>query len=128
MNWPAFAKKLLLEDGRISQRETELLKRAILEDHTVDREEVEFLVDLKRSAVGVHPDFDKFLFTVLKRVVMLDGAISDKEAHWLRGIILADGMVSPAEVEFLRELRREAKSAGPAFQKLCRECLGESPA
>ena len=122
MNWPAFAKRLLLDDGRISQREAELVKRAILADHTVDREEVEFLVDLKRSAVAVHADFDTFLFDVLGRVVLRDGTISDNEARWLRGIILADGKVSEAEAHFLRDLRARTKAGSPEFDKLCREC------
>lgn len=124
MNWPAFAKKLLLDDGRINQREAELLKRAILADHKVDRAEVEFLVDLKRSASAVHPDFDHFLFEVLRRIVLRDGAVSDLEARWLRGLILADGLISPAEAEFLRDLKAQAKSTGPEFDKLYKECLG----
>jgi hypothetical protein len=124
MDWPAFAKKLLLDDGRINQREAELIKRAILADHKVNRTEIEFLVDLKRSASAVHPDFDRFLFEVLKRIVLADGVVSDLEARWLRGLILADGVISPAEAQFLRELKAEAKSTGPEFDKLYNECLG----
>jgi hypothetical protein len=124
MNWPAFAKKLLLDDGRITQREAQLIKRAILDDHVVDRAEVEFLVDLKRSAREVHPDFDSFLFEVLRRAVLRDGVVSDAEARWLRHLFRADGKVSAEEARFLGELKRQARSTGPEFEKLCQECLG----
>src|SRR5688572_13914253 len=49
MDWPGFAKRLLLADGQITARETALLKRALLTDGSLNREEVEFLVDLKRT-------------------------------------------------------------------------------
>ena len=52
MNWPAFCKRLLLADGRISDQETVMLKRAIMEDRVVDREELEFLIDLKGQQVA----------------------------------------------------------------------------
>jgi uncharacterized tellurite resistance protein B-like protein len=122
MNWPAFAKKLLLDDGRISERETELLRRAILADGVVDREEVAFLVDLKRSAASVHPEFDRFLFSVLEKFILADGMISDDEAHWLRKMLFADQQTTPTEVAFVQELRRKAKSIGPAFEDLYRDC------
>jgi hypothetical protein len=124
MNWPAFAKRLLLDDGRITQREAQLIKRAILADHVVDRAEVEFLVDLKRSAREVHPDFDSFLFEVLRRAVLRDGVVSDAEARWLRGLFRADGKVSAEEAQFLRDLKQQAKSVGPEFEQLCRDYLG----
>src|SRR5437899_12948695 len=84
MNWREFAKKLLLADGRITEHETAMVQRAILEDHKVDREEVELLVELKREATMVDPEFDAFLLRVLKSVVMADGVIRDAEARWLR--------------------------------------------
>jgi hypothetical protein len=124
MNWPGFVKKLLLDNKRLNQREADLLKRAMLADHTVDREEAAFLVDLKRSAEWVHPDFDRFLFEVLRRVVLRDGAISDQEALWLRGLIVRDGKLSAPEAVFLADLKAQAKSTGPEFDRLYRTCLG----
>ncbi len=124
MNWPGFVKKLLLDNGRLNQREADLLKRAILADRTVDREEAAFLVDLKRSAQAVHPDFDNFLFEVLRRVVLRDGVISDQEARWLRDLIVRDGKLSPAEVLFLADLKAQAKTTGPEFDRLYKECVG----
>jgi len=123
MDWPKFAKKLLLANGRISELETDLLKRAILADKVVDREEVEFLVELKREAVTVSPEFNQFLYDVLKRVVLADGVITDQEARWLRRIIFSDRQVKPVEATFVEDLKREARQTGPEFEALCRECL-----
>jgi len=123
MDWPKFAKKLLLADGRISELETDLLRRAILADKVVDREEVEFLAELKREAVTVSPEFNRFLYDVLKRVVLVDGAITDQEARWLRRIIFSDRQVKPIEATFVEDLKREARKVGPEFEALCRECL-----
>lgn len=122
MNWPAFAKRLILADGRIGDSETALLRRAILDDGVVDREEVNFLIELKRDAVQVHPAFDKFLFQVLRKVLLRDGMIADAEVHWLRSILTSDGRISIEEVGFLRELRREARVYGPEFDRLLDEC------
>ena len=122
MNWPKFAKRLLLADGRISEHETDLLKRAVLADAKVDREELEFLVELKREAVMVHPAFDRFLFDVLKRVVMADGVITDDEARWLRKILFADNQTVRAETRFIEDLHREAKSFGKEFEQLWKDC------
>jgi len=99
-----------------------LLKRAILEDHKVDHEEVEFLVELKRQATMVHPEFDTFLLRVLKSVVMANGVITDAEARWLRKVLFADNQVVPAEAKFIEELRNEAKSFGKEFEQLWKDC------
>jgi uncharacterized tellurite resistance protein B-like protein len=122
MNWRDFAKKLLLANGRITEHETEILKRAVLEDRKVDREEVELLVELKREATMVHPDFDAFLLRVLKSVVMGDGVISDPEARWLRKILFADNQAVRTEVKFIEDLHREAKSFGKEFEALWKDC------
>lgn len=124
MNWPEFAKRLLLDDGRIGLDETTLLKRAIQEDHALDREEMEFLVELKRSANSVHPEFDQFLFAALKKFILADGKISDHEAGWLRTVLFVDGIVHAEEKAFLKSLRQGAKSVGPEFRRLYEDCLG----
>lgn len=122
MDWPKFTKRLLLADGRINETEADLLRRAVLDDGVVDREEVEFLVELKREATSVHSKFDLFLFEVLEKVVLADGVITDAEAKWLRAMIFADNQVSPTEVGFLLRLKDKARSHGHAFQRLYDEC------
>jgi len=111
-----------LIDRCISEHETALLRHAMLADHKVDREEVEFLVELKREAAMVAPEFDTFLFQVLKSVVIADGVITDAEAGWLRKILFADNQVVRAETKFIEDLRREAKSFGKEFEQLWKDC------
>lgn len=119
MNWPALTKKLLLLDNRIDDVKTKLIRRAMLEDGVVDREEVEFLVDLKRSAGTVHPDFDAFVCLVLKKMILSGKKeISDANAKWLRKILFADREIGPAERHFIQDLNLEAKKVGPEFRKL----------
>jgi hypothetical protein len=119
MNWPDFAKRLLLEKGSITDEEARHLRRAVLEDGTIDRQEVEFLIDLKRSAAAVSPAFDRLLLAVMKRVVLADGFISDAEAAWLERTLFADQtVVTDMTIRFLRELGRKADRVGMRFARL----------
>jgi uncharacterized tellurite resistance protein B-like protein len=113
-----------LADGKITEQQAELIRTACLADGKVDKEEVEFLAELKRDAESVHPQFDEFFFSVMKRVVLVDGVIDDSEAVWLRRLITNDHQILPSEVRFIKELKREARKCGPAFEKLHNECLG----
>jgi hypothetical protein len=125
MNWPAFAKKLLLLDNRIDDVKTKVLRRAILEDGLVDRQEVEFLLDLKHSAGSVHPDFDAFVCRVLKKLVLsAKKEVSDANARWLRKVLLVDKEVTASERHFIQELKLEAKKFGPEFRKLYDDVIG----
>ncbi len=118
MDWPGFARRLLLTDGRISDTETTMLRRAMLANEKVDRDEVAFLVRLKREAVSVHPAFDEFLFHVLRLVVLADGVISDAEALWLREVMMSDGHATEAERKFVTRLKAEAGRTGREFDRL----------
>jgi hypothetical protein len=122
VDWPRFAKKLLLVDQRVNEHEALLLKNALLDEGLIDREGIAFLAQLKRDALSVHPEFDQLLFRVLRKVVLCDGVISDPEALWLRKIVFADRQATQAEVDFLQQLRRDAKKVGPEFDRLYRDC------
>ena len=128
MDWPKFLKRILLADGRISEHEAQLIRAAVEDQGAVDREELEFLADLKREANSVHPSYDAFFFRVLKRVVLTDGVVSDAEAKWLRKVIFADYQVTAIEARFVQELRDEAKSWGPEFDSLYSDCVHLHPA
>lgn len=123
MNWHRLAKNLMLRDGQIHEREADILKREILADHVVNKEEAEFLVELRRAASGVHPEFDRFFLAVLKKIVLTDGKVSDAEARWLRKVLFSHAPMTGLETRFLDELRREAKSSGEEFRRLCDEFL-----
>ena len=128
MDWRAFAKKLLLNDGRIDAVEALFIRRAIAEDGTIDRAEVEFLLDLRRDARYVHPDFTRFLYKVLKRAVLRNGAIDAAEVEWLRKLIFGNYLAGPQELAFLEDLRREARTVHPDFYSLLSDAGGVTPA
>ena len=128
MKWRAFAKKLLLNDGRIDAVEALFVRRAVAEDGKVDRVEVEFLLDLRRDAKFVHPDFTRFLYKVLKRSVLRDGSIDAAEVEWLRKMIFGNFLAGPQELAFLEDLRREARTVHPDFYSLLSDAGGVTPA
>jgi hypothetical protein len=124
MKWREFSKRLLLADGSIDEAEARLIKRAILEDKVVDQDEVEFLLELKRDAKAVHPEFTRFLYAILKKAILKDGVISGGEVAWLRKLIFANLFAGPLEREFLTELAREAKRVDPEFHQLLADAGG----
>jgi hypothetical protein len=126
VNWPAFTKNLLLIDQRVSAHEAALLKNAVDAVGQLDREGITFLAQLKREAVHVDPLYDQILFRVLRKVVLIDGVISDGEALWLRKMLFSDRQVTVPELEFLRTLRRDAKQVGPEFERLLHDCSDPS--
>jgi hypothetical protein len=127
MNWPQFAKRLLLSDRRLHEPEVALLRRAVLRDGVVDQEEIEFLVDLKREAEGVPPSFDDFFYEVVRRGVLKDGTIGDDEARWLRKVISADGKLVAAEAKLVERLWKESRTYGLEFTRLYQECCELNP-
>jgi hypothetical protein len=122
MDWHRLARSLALGDGVISEREALILRREMLADRVVDRPEVEFLLELKRSAKAVAPAFDQLFRQVVKKVVLRDGAVGDAEALWLRRLLFTDNKVSAEEARLLEELKAEARSVGREFEALCRDC------
>jgi uncharacterized tellurite resistance protein B-like protein len=122
MNWMAFTKRLLLADGKISDGEAALLRRAVLAGG-VDREEVAFVVNLKHEAREVAPSFDLFLGEILKAVVMKDGRVSDAEAEWLRSVLFFDGKLTRTEAEIVQSLHAELKMTSAGLDKLLADVL-----
>src|SRR5262249_27932319 len=102
-DWRKLAKALALADGRIDTKETEIIRRELYADGKLDRSEVEWLLDVRRSSSGSVQAFDKMVFEALKPVILADGEIDAKEASWLRKFIFADGKVDEAEKKFLQE-------------------------
>jgi hypothetical protein len=123
MNWHRLAKALLIDDeGRMHAREALALRRELLADNVIDRKEVEFLLELKRAAKVLPPEFDQLFGQVIKKAVLRDGTIADSEALWLRGILFADKVITGREVQLLRELKHEARSTGREFDALYKQC------
>lgn len=127
MDWRGFAKKLLLKDGSISEVETALLQRAILEDCAVDPDELVFLLELKHEAKTRHPDFDAFVGRVLASRILRDGKIDAEEVKWLRKMIYEDGIIRGDEFAMLLKLEQQAQLVCPEFYTLLKEATGLVP-
>src|SRR5204863_9011649 len=89
-DWKRLCKDLILADGYIERKETELIKKELLADGVISKSEAEFLVDLRKSAPKAVQEFHLFVFEVVKKAILADGAISKQEAAWLEKFILAD--------------------------------------
>jgi hypothetical protein len=117
-DWRKLAMNLALADGKLDEREAKIIHKALLADGVLDREEVEFMVELKAKAQAVTPAFTKFVHEVIKKVLLRDGTLSDAEAEWLRKYIFFDNKVDAAEKQLLHDLRHAAKSVSPGFLKM----------
>lgn len=123
-DWKRLCKALVLADGYIEEKETEILKKEFLADGVINKSEAEFLIDLRRSAPKAVRKFHEFVFQVVKNAILADGTISPTEAAWLEKFLLADGKVDDMEKEFLRDLKSSAKSTSPEFDALYQKYVG----
>jgi uncharacterized tellurite resistance protein B-like protein len=117
-DWKKLAKDLILADGYIEEKETEIIRRELLADGVINKSEAEFLVDLRNSAPKAVAKFHAFVFEVVKKAILADGDISATEAAWLQKFIFADGKVDDAEKAFLKDLKASAKKTSPEFDAL----------
>ena len=122
-DWRKLAKAMTLADGRIDEKETNILRKELFDDDKIDKVELEFLFELKKGASSTVKLFNTLLYDAVKKHMLEDGSISDGEAKWLRKLIFADGTVDPEEKQLLQDLKAGAKSASPEFQKLYDECM-----
>lgn len=122
MDWRAFAKQLILADGKIDGVETDLIRGGILDDGELDPDEVAFLLELRREAEEVHPEFLRFLQRVIKRAILKQGTITAPDVAWLRKLIFEERLTDAEDVVFLKGIAREAQSVSPEFVTLLEEC------
>ena len=120
-DWKRMAKALILADGYIEEKKTEIIKKIILADGVVTKSEAEFLLDLRMNAAVAVESFHLFVFEVLKTAILADGTISPNEAIWLRRFILLDGEVDELEKAFLKDLQHSAKKTCPEFDELAKK-------
>ena len=123
-DWRKLSKALALADGRIDTKETDIIRKELYADGKLDRSEIEWLLDVRKSASGTVQAFDKLVFDALKTSILADGSIDAQEAKWLRKFIFADGKVDDGEKKFLLELKAGAKSTCPEFDELLKQCIG----
>ena len=116
----------ILTNGKIEGHEVESLRELLSADGKIDREEAEFLLNLYRRTDQITPAFEKFSCKVIKQHLLADGTIDSDRAEWLRRLILIDGKVSEREKKLLREIKGEAKEISVEGQVLIEECLAWS--
>jgi uncharacterized tellurite resistance protein B-like protein len=113
----------LLQDGKITDQEVEVIRQYLQENGNLDMQDAKFLVELLSDAREVSPAFDELFFPALKAVFLADARIGLDEQFYLLKMLYSDGKVRESEKQFLRELRREAKEITPEFEALCEEAF-----
>ncbi|QDU18184.1 hypothetical protein [Urbifossiella limnaea] len=117
-DWKKLAKDLLLMDGYIERKETEIVRKAILADGVVSKAEAEFLIELRKEAPKAVAEFHQFVLDVVKKAVLADGEVSTAETAWLEKFITADGKVDDLEKQLLRDLKSSATKCCAEFEAL----------
>jgi hypothetical protein len=123
-DWKKLAKALILADGYIERKETDIIRKELLADGVISKSEAEFLIELRKSAPRAVAEFHQFVFEVVKKAILADGSISKEEAAWLTKFLLADGTVDDMEKAFLKDLKASAKSTSPEFDALYKKYAG----
>jgi hypothetical protein len=112
----------ILRNGKIDGHELQLLREQLYVDGQIGRREADFLVEVHKKVQRVSPGFEQFFYQAIRDHIVVDGAIRDEEARWLRQMLSHDGQVTESEKKFLRQLKGEARHVSPAFQKLFDDC------
>lgn len=63
-------KSLLLNDGRITASEVEMIKDHMARDGKLDFEDAQLLIELVRDAKEVCSEFDEFFFPCLRHIIL----------------------------------------------------------
>lgn len=114
----------VLADGVVDDAEAAQLRAEVFADGVVDRKEVEVLAEIRVRASSVSGSFEDLFFEAVAKHVLQDGTIDADEAAWLRKVVLADGKVDDREKQLLRDLKAQATQTAPEFDALLKECLG----
>ncbi len=122
-DWKKLAKAALLADGRIDTKETAIIKKEFFADAKIDKSELDFLNDLRKSAQSTVKAFTDLFLEAVQNHMLADGVIDDDEARWLRKSIFADRKVDADEKKLLDNLKKKAKKVGKEFDKLYEECM-----
>ena len=109
-------KKDLLSDGIIDVEEVETIKHKIYEDGKIDREEANFLFELKDAVTGkdnAHEWKELFIDAITAYVLedeMSPDVIDEDEADYLYEQINGDGQIDDTERALLENIKAKAKN------------------
>jgi hypothetical protein len=120
-DWKMTARNILLADGKIDGREVAVLRKEFFADGKIDEIEMDFLLELRRDAKSVVPDFHFLVIDALKNCYIDGGAIKPGCASMLRRWLMARP-VGYVEKRYLEELRSAAKKIPPDFEQLYQQC------
>ncbi len=120
-DWKRLCRALILKDGTIGDKETDLITREFLSEGVINKSEAEFLIDLRNSASRAAQKFHEFVFDIVQKALLADGAISAAETAWLEKFLLADGKVDELEKAFLRRMKGAARQTSPEFEALIKK-------
>lgn len=135
-DWRKLAMSLVLADGEVDDAEVRVLRKELWADGVIDKDEVNFLIELRNAAqkkaktkkIEVNPAFERAFFKAIEENVLKDGTIDAREAKWLREMLFADGKIDDNEKKFLTKIKKGATKTSPVFDKLYEEAMGEAPA
>ena len=77
-DWKRLTKALVLADGVIGEKDAEIIRREFLADGVINKSEAEFLIDLRSSAPKAVQKFHEFVFDVIQKALLADGAITPR--------------------------------------------------
>jgi hypothetical protein len=119
-DWKKTAKTFLLADGGIDAREVNVLRKELFADGKVDEIEMDFLLELKRDAQRLVPEFHFLVIEALKSCCLAGDAIKPGSASLLRRWLVA-GKIGYVEKRYLDDLKAAAKSVPPDFEQMYKE-------
>jgi len=117
-------KKEILDDGKIDREEVERLRKTLYADGKIDHEEADFLFELNDAVSGKKndPAWNQFFVQAISDYLLKDerspGVIDEDEGRWLVEKIGADGQVDGVEKQLLDNLKKNAKKMPAAVTTL----------
>lgn len=117
-------KQNIIESGSITRRDVIALHDVIYRDGRVNREEANFLFDLRKNLfdLGNLQEWNDFFIQAICDHVLDDHtspeAVDNKEAEWLIEKIGEDEIIDEVEQELLHRLRSQAKHFPSNLQKI----------
>src|SRR3954470_12259517 len=102
-DWKKLALASILADGTIDETEVKILRKELYADGKIDKQELDFLIDLRNQAQkkakgqDLHPAFEKLFFEVIQNRVVNNGVIGKDGVNLLRTVIMADKKVDEGE-------------------------------
>lgn len=125
MDWHAFAKRLLLgHSGRVTAAAAEVARAAVLADGKVSADEFKFLLDIRREARIVGPEYAQLVYDLLEHALLRDRKIDASEVDWLRMVFLSGHPPTSEDLKFLRRLEEDAAQVCDEFRAMMREFEG----